>query len=363
MYEKVLKEEERVSLELRALYQKYGYLPYKMSQFEGYDLYVSNKEFLMGEGVITFNDGDGKLMALKPDVTLSILKNDGGEDGKRKVYYDESVYRISPKTKQFKEIRQVGLECIGDIGVYDVYETVLLAAESLAKISGDFILNISHLGVVSAILKDVEGGEECSKALLSALAGKNAHEMQKVCDQYEVSAQNREKLQVLVSAYGNMQATLAKIEPLCQNGEGKSALSTLQTLCKLLSKTPYFKQIRLDFSVGGDMHYYDDVLFKGYIAGIGESLLSGGRYDKVLARMGRSAGAIGFAVCLDLLEGFEKTAAVDVDVLVLYDDRTDLEKLQAKISALIGAGKSVRVQAQKGAVRASEVLDLTGGKV
>ena len=143
MPEMILKGEERVAFALRSLYKKYGYLPYKMSKFEAYDLYVENKEFLVGDGVITFNDTNGKLLALKPDVTLSIIKNDIDSGEKRKVYYNENVYRISGKTKQFKELMQIGLECIGDIGIYDVYETLYLAAESLATVSENFVLDIS----------------------------------------------------------------------------------------------------------------------------------------------------------------------------------------------------------------------------
>ena len=66
-----LKDDERAILSLRALYGKYGYLPYKMSKFEEYDLYVKNKDFLVSDSVITFNDTNGKLLALKPDVKLS----------------------------------------------------------------------------------------------------------------------------------------------------------------------------------------------------------------------------------------------------------------------------------------------------
>ena len=71
----VLKNEEKAVFELRELYSKYGYLQYKMSKFEEYDLYVSNKDFLVSENIITFTDTDGKLLALKPDVTLSIIKS------------------------------------------------------------------------------------------------------------------------------------------------------------------------------------------------------------------------------------------------------------------------------------------------
>ena len=78
MNNNILKNEEKAVYTLRSLYRQYGYLPFKMSKFEEYDLYVRNKDFLVSDKVITFNDTSGKLMALKPDVTLSIIKN--GED-------------------------------------------------------------------------------------------------------------------------------------------------------------------------------------------------------------------------------------------------------------------------------------------
>ena len=71
----LLKNDERVILRLRALYDRFGYDRYKMSKFEEYDLYVRNKSFLLSDHIITFTDTSGKLMALKPDVTLSIVKN------------------------------------------------------------------------------------------------------------------------------------------------------------------------------------------------------------------------------------------------------------------------------------------------
>ena len=77
-----LKTEEKVVFELREIYGKFGYLPYKMNKFEEYDLYVRNKDFLVSDNIITFTDADGKLMALKPDVTLSIVKKGDDDNGK-----------------------------------------------------------------------------------------------------------------------------------------------------------------------------------------------------------------------------------------------------------------------------------------
>ena len=93
--ERLLKSEEKAIFNLRSLYKKYGYSPYKISKVEEYELYVRNKDFLVSDRVITFNDTNGKLLALKPDVTLSIIKSGEDTEGvKQKVFYNENVYRV-----------------------------------------------------------------------------------------------------------------------------------------------------------------------------------------------------------------------------------------------------------------------------
>ena len=140
--------EERAVFALRGLYQRYGYAPYKMSQFEEYDLYVRNKDFLISDKIITFSGEGGKLMALKPDVTLSIVKNAPEEPGVvQKVYYSENVYR------DYREIMQAGLECVGDLTEYDIAEAVLLAVKSLDLLGGRYVLDISHMGLLAAVLE------------------------------------------------------------------------------------------------------------------------------------------------------------------------------------------------------------------
>ncbi len=363
MSETIVKEEERVAFALRSLYRKYGYLPYKMSKFEAYDLYVANKDFLVGDGVITFNDTDGKLLALKPDVTLSIIKNTADEDGARKVYYHENVYRISGGSKQFKEIPQVGLERIGEIGAYDVFETVKLAAESLAVISPNFVLDISHMGVLTATLDELNMGKAFDREVMRLLAEKNLHETRALCESYGVEEAKMQKLLAIVRAYGDTENTLKVLAPLCESEEAKKAYDELKTLCTLLQACGYGDKIRLDFSVINDMKYYNGIVFKGFVDGVCEGVLAGGQYDKLMSRMGRKAGAIGFAVYLDLLEDFNKRKTeFDIDTLVLYDAQTDLQTLSDTVDSLIKAGKSVRALKNACKARYGEVLDLRKGE-
>ena len=113
----VLTSTERRIFALRTLYSRAGYRSYRMRKFEDYDLYSRNKDFLLSDMVITFTDTNGRLKALKPDVTLSIVKNiEDTPDSAARLFYDENVYRVSGSTGAFREIMQMGLECIGDAG-------------------------------------------------------------------------------------------------------------------------------------------------------------------------------------------------------------------------------------------------------
>ena len=157
----VLRREEQAIYRLRALYQSFGYRPYKMNKFEEYDLYAHNKSFLQSEQILTFTDTDGQLMALKPDVTLSIIKNTPETaGGLQKVYYHENVYRSSPAAAGYREIMQTGLECTGALDLSAMGEVLALAAESLALLSEEYLLDLGHVGLVSGLLAEQEGLED-----------------------------------------------------------------------------------------------------------------------------------------------------------------------------------------------------------
>jgi len=164
-----LDKTERISLALRELYQKHGYRQYRVSRFEEYDLYAQNRSFLGEERILTFSDTDGRLMALKPDVTLSVIKNTRDDERLRKMWYDENVYRADRNGYGFQEIQQTGLECVGPIDRYAMAEVVMLAAESLATISPAYVLDLSHLGLLTGVLDDAGADGETARERLLTL--------------------------------------------------------------------------------------------------------------------------------------------------------------------------------------------------
>ena len=305
--ERFLSNDERAIITLRALYDGYGYAPFKMSKFEEYDLYVKNKDFLVSDRVITFNDTNGKLLALKPDVTLSIIKN--AEEGtKTKVYYNENVYRVSGSTGHFKEIMQAGLECIGDLCSKDVYEVLYLAAKSLESVSENFVLDISHMGLLSAILDDCTSDELFKKEITPLIAKKSAHEAKSLCEKYGVAKEKCEDICSLISLYGDLESVIPKLRALCKSDSAKLALSELENVSERLAADFKEGNIRFDISVVNNMSYYDGIVFSGFLSGICEAVLSGGEYGKLLSSMGKRGDAVGFALYLDLLSELDTTA-------------------------------------------------------
>ena len=335
-----LRQEERVLYRLRDLYRLSGYTQYKMGKFEEYDLYARNKDFLVSDGIITFTDTDGRLMALKPDVTLSIIKNTrDADDCVQKVYYSENVYRISGSTRQFKELMQTGLECIGDVDLYSLCEVISLASRSLDIVHPANVLELSHMGVVSALVGDLDLDSDVQKAVLKCIGEKNADGIRALCPDRDI-----EGVLALVSAHGAPEDVIARMRPHCRQGLAKAALDELQTVTDTLRALGH-RAVQVDFSIVNDMNYYNGIVFMGYIEGIPSGVLSGGQYDKLMQRMGRKSRAVGFAIYMDLLERLGSEAdPYDVDTLLLYPDSADVARLSEIVRGIAEAGRSVTAQ-------------------
>ncbi len=354
----VLRSEEKAIFSLRTLYQNYGYLPYKVNKFEEYDLYMHNKNFLVSDKVLAFTDTNGKLMALKPDVTLSIIKNYTPRSSVSKYYYNETVYRPSTGGGGFKEIMQTGLECIGNVGLYDECEVIMLAAKSLGSISGQYILDLSHMGFVDGLLEAGEVKPDDRKAILGYLESKNRASIERLGLGEDMTS----SLCLLTGLYLPLLEALAAIKPLIRSEKMQRAYDELAEIAEAMK---LYKNLYLDFSMVSDQNYYDGVIFKGYIGGIPESVLSGGRYDKLLEKMEKKANAIGFAVYLDRLERFdEQENAFDVDVLLVYDKNEPRANVLSAVERLTADGKSVfAVTTVDPSVRAAEKMKLVLGEV
>ena len=287
-----LQPKEQASFALRALYEAAGCRKYHMGRFEEYGLYQENRSFLSSEQVITFTDLDGRLLALKPDVTLSIAKTAQPAPGETLCYYyHENVYRPSAESHTFQEIGQMGLELLGEVGETQVRQAVSLAAQSLAQLGKPWVLEVSHMGYLFGLL-DALGVPEASRAAL--------HELRAAASAAGLDEAGSEALAGLMQLCGRCEEVLPRVEAACRNQRMRAAAAELNAIAAELNGAD--GSIRLDMTLAGEMEYYNGLVFQGYLESLPRPVLKGGRYDLLMQKFTPGAGAIGFAVYLDELD-------------------------------------------------------------
>ena len=364
-----LPKDEQVPLLLRGLFEQRGYRRYRMSNFEAYDLYRENKNFLESEGIITFTDASGRLMALKPDVTMSIVKHTKPDAVSSKLYYVENVFRLAPQSGEYREISQMGLEFIGGQGGYAEAEAVELAVRSLAAIGPQSVLDVGHMGFITSLL-DVLGVREEARAAartfgasparreqrlkiagaleaaaLDALRAKNAHTLRAIAAESGCTEEEAGQLAALAALAGPFPETLDAARALVAAPGMADACGELQSLYDALEAVDAADTLRLDFSTLNDIDYYNGVVFKGYVRGVPRAVLAGGRYDNLMRRFGKPQPAVGFALYLGGLgRAFAEKSDYDVDTLLLYDAGQSPAQVARAVQSILKSGRSVRAE-------------------
>ena len=360
-----LKPDEKVCLELRGLYEQFGYKKYKMSKFEEYSLYVENKDFLGTDKVITFTDLDGRLLALKPDVTLSIIKNTNATPQENeKLYYQENVYRENRESHTFTEINQMGLEYLGNVDNYAITEVITLAAESLKTISDNYILELAHMGFVVELLDSLQVSRNTQIDFLKQIRMKSADGIRLVAQKADLSTLQVESLCKLPNLYGDVMSTIEEAKKICMNGAMERALGEIAEIYQALEAIGYADRIQLDLSIVNDIDYYNGIIFKGYVEELGKAILAGGQYDQAMEYLGKKANAIGFAVYLNEINRIMASRKeYDVDAVVIYGSES-VADIAAAVKKLQEQGLTVRAEKQELAgLRYRELYRLENGEL
>ena len=352
--------EEQAVAGITALFESYGYKNFKSGCFEEYSLYRENEKVLVGKNVITFTDLTGRLMAIRPDVTLSLIRRtDIAVGATEKYFYNERVYRRAAGGRDFREILQTGAEVVGVIDSLCEAELAELICKSLQIISPSYAVDISHVGFTEGLLSEFgSDGEEVK----NYLRRKDVHDFLKLAENKKFKIEAIDAFIAAVNSDGDAEKTLELARRNILNKSMENAVDELEKLVRRLTCAGFGDKISINFSMANDADYYSGLVFGGYIDGVPQCVLSGGRYDNLLHKFGKEGGAIGFAVYLGELERYFAASDCIVDRLIIYDDGSEDEALKCAEIAQRG-GKSVRLcrSGQQSALRAVEITDLSSG--
>ena len=344
-YIKNMSKKDLVLLNIRKMYDSYGYKKISLPSFEEYDLYNENKDFI-DRNVLTVMSPNGKLLALRPDITLSVAKKVSKDQSLKysKIYYQENTYNLT-KYVGYEEDEQLGIELIGKESTFLDFEIINLAVKSLDIINKKSMIVLSHAGFISSIFENFDLEYETKEQILDCINRKNSHDIQKILKSNEHISENVKKLIYKIPELsGNLENIEKELLKYEINGNTKKILSELKQLNSLLMKFYKKSKIIFDFSVVKNLNYYNGIILQGYIEGFPNVILTGGRYDKLFEKFGVDTGAVGFAILTDGLKGYYKdTDKKDFEVLIAYDN-SDFEKLVEIVNDFQKKGLRVRTE-------------------
>lgn len=282
----------------------FGYESIETPTFEFFDVFSKEIGTTPSKELYKFFDKEGNTLVLRPDFTPSIARCAA------KYYMDETQpIRFCYKGNTFinagslqgklREITQMGAELMNDDSVEADAEMIALVVESLLQTGlKEFQISIGEVEYFKGLCEEAGLSTETAEDLRELISGKNLFGAEELLKERNVCIEERERLLKVSDFFGAVEI-LDEAENQVHNETSKQAVLHLKKLYEVLKAYGVEKYISFDLGMLSKYHYYTGVIFKAFSYGVGDAIVKGGRYDKLLGYFGKSAPAIGFAVVID----------------------------------------------------------------
>ncbi|HBT65274.1 MAG TPA: ATP phosphoribosyltransferase regulatory subunit [Ruminococcaceae bacterium] len=304
LFEECLARRKAESI-LSNLFQLRGYSEVMTPGIELYDLFDAGEPVIPAESMYKLTDSRGRLLVMRPDSTLPIARLTATrlKDAPFPVrlYYAQDVYHMNHGRSGHNDQQfQAGIELIGASGERADLEMLSLAVESLRICDvGDFRVEIGHVGFFLSLVGQLNVDDDVKDTIRTLIEDKNYAALGGVLDTLEPS-DPVDFIRMLPRLFGG-EEVLETAWALCSNTESHAALKYLSNLYKKLCALGLSDHVMIDLGMIHQNEYYTGVIFRGYIEGSGDTVISGGRYDTLLRRFGSDLPATGFGVNVDSL--------------------------------------------------------------
>lgn len=302
---------------------------------EFYDVFSIPCSGISQESMFKMVDNKGRLLVARPDSTLPIARMVSSRLKNSimpvRLYYKQAVYRNNPTlTGRSNELMQMGVELLGVKGIRADLEILTTAVKTISSVADDFRIELGHADVFDALSDELDIDEAYKEKIRVSIEGKNYSALNNLLDKLApckaVSA-----IRSLPSLFGG-EEVFEKAEKICEGTKAVSALEYLHKIYSNLSPLGLGDKLIIDLGLVQRNDYYTGIVFTGYINGIGDAVISGGRYDELLSVFDAPMGAAGFAVDTDAitikhLSDADVSYSDNPDVLVYAHDGHEIEAI------------------------------------
>lgn len=312
-------ERRQVQSKLTRLFRQRGFLEVSTPDTEFYDLFALSGSAIPQQRMLKVGDPSGTICVMRPDSTTPIARVAATKlkalPLPQRLYYDQTVYRSNPAHNGgSREIPQCGVELIGAAGKKADLEIIVTAIDALRSCgAARFHVELGHAGFFRDLAGRMALDEETVEEMRGLIEGKNFAALNLLLAPYEEDPACA-ALKRLSRLFGGAEV-LDEAEKLAGRTD---AVDYLRALYDELSAAGYGPYVRFDLGMVHQIDYYTGVVFRGYVEGAGDAVLSGGRYDKLVGVFGREAQATGFAVDVDAVARTLPESALPVLRCVVY---------------------------------------------
>lgn len=300
-----------VESRLRRCAGLYGYEEIQTPTFEFFDVFSREIGTTPSRELYKFFDKEGNTLVLRPDFTPSIARCAAMYFGEmnhslRFSYMGNTFANTSNLQGKLKEVTQMGAELIGEDSVEADAEIISMVIEALKALGlKSFRVSVGEVEYFKGLCEEAGLDEETEYALRSFISGKNYFAAQELLDDRKVQEPYRSRLLKIADMFGDM-CDLHEAREQAGNARSLAAVTRLEELYRVLKSYGVEQYVAFDLGLLSKYNYYTGVVFKAYTFGLGDAVVKGGRYDKLLRQFGKDAPAIGFCMVVDdLMEALE----------------------------------------------------------
>lgn len=306
---------DRIQGKIISVIMNHGCKIIETPSFEDYDVYQHFFPQLRQQMVKTI-DTDGRVLVLRPDVTLPIVETAAREFPRSnqllKFGYVSTVFReYYGRSTYGKDFLQGGIEILGDSSPECDGEVIVTAAEILKAVGVENIrIDIGTAAYTQALFDGLPLSEEQKATLKGYMAERNLVACKSYIASLPISSDARKALEALPVLFGPYAQTLSKARDYSINSGMLNALSRLERVYDYILYAGYADKVQLDFGFASRLGYYTDTVFKVYVDGALYDIIDGGRYDQLSSRFGVDRPACGFGMNINLLYEYMNDAGL-----------------------------------------------------
>lgn len=290
-------KKHKLKREIERIFEGKGYIYIQPAIFEDYDSFSAFGGILKKESTVKVVSDNFKILILRPDITLNILKNLiplWEENLKLKLFYDAAAYR-SKLNSTVMEFEQMGIEYLGEDSIKASEEVIEIALTVLKKFNDNFILELGSSRYINGIFNEINVNEKDSIILKKLIYKKSKYEIADFIKTLNLRKQIRNIILNILDFQGSIDCASSMAGNFYMNKEMEAAIEELKILSNLL-KDCCPQNIYCDLSMVTELDYYTGVVFKGYYPDSSIEVISGGKYDSLTEKFGRKISAVGFSI-------------------------------------------------------------------